>query len=61
MFTSDSVTMIALRATPSGRCRFWGVPASLVGTDAMHRCFPRSLPRPKINTVLATLSDVIML
>jgi len=53
--------MITLRATPSGRCHFWRVPASLVGIDAVHRCFPRSLPRPKINTVLATLFDVITL
>jgi len=59
--TPDSVTMIALWATPSGRRRFWAVAASLVGIDALHRCFPRFLPRHEINTVLATPSDVITL
>ncbi len=53
--------MIAFWATPAGRRCFWRMAASLVGTGALHRCFPRSLPRTKINTVLAILPDVITL
>jgi hypothetical protein len=33
--------------------------ASLVGGDALHRRFPRSSPRTKIDTVPATPSNVI--
>jgi hypothetical protein len=35
--------------------------ASLVGGDALHRRFPRSSPRTKINTVLAIPPNVITL
>jgi hypothetical protein len=35
--------------------------ASLVGGDALHRRFPRSSPRTKIDTVLAIPPNVITL
>ncbi len=61
MMTSASVTMIALWATPAGRRCFWRMAASLVGSDALHRYFPRFLPRTKITTVLAILPNVVTL
>jgi hypothetical protein len=59
--TSDGTTMIALRATPAGRCRFWRTAVSFVGAEALHRPFPLSSPCAKISTVLAIPSNVITL
>jgi hypothetical protein len=59
--TLDGTTMIALWATPSGRCRFCRTAALLVGADALHRPLPRSSPCGKISTVLMIPSNVIAL
>jgi hypothetical protein len=61
MMTLGGTTIIALRATPSGRRRFCRMAASLVGGDALHRRFPHSSPRNKISTVSAALSNDITL
>ena len=63
--TLDSTTIIALRATPSGRCRFWRMPASwkasLVGSDAVHQRAYRFSPGTDFDSVLAMSSSLIRL
>jgi hypothetical protein len=59
--TLAGTNMIALWATPSGRCRFWRTAALLVGADALHRPLPRASPCAKISTVLMIPTNVIVL